>query len=188
MGTVALERRYTPDDLLTLPEGKHCELIGGRLVEKDGGAYAGWVAGRIASLLGLCEDRGWGWVFPGTAGYQCFPQETGMVRKPDVSFIRRGRLADDRIPEGHILIPPDLAVEVISPNDRFCEVDAKVSEYLAAGVPLIWVVNPETRTVLVLRSDRSGVRLEESDELTAAKLLPGFSCRVADLFSLPAVV
>jgi Uma2 family endonuclease len=187
MSAVTVERRYTPEDLLTLPIGKHCELVGGRLVEKDGGAYAGWVAGRIASLLGAWEDRGWGWVFSGTAGYQCFRPDPERVRKPDASFILRGMLVGDRIPDGHIPIAPDLVVEVVSPNDRFYEVDGKVQEYLTAGIPLIWVVNPETRTVQVTRRDGSGVRLGERDELTAEGLLPEFSCRVAELFSLPAV-
>ena len=73
-----------------------------------------------------------------------------------------------------------------SPNDTVYELDAKVEEYLAAGVPLVWVVNPETRTVHVIGPDGFSVRLGEADDLTAPELLPDLRCKVADLFTLPA--
>ena len=83
------------------------------------------------------------------------------------------------------MIAPNLAVEVVSPNDLVYEIDEKVEEYLEAGVELVWVVNPVTRTVRVHRADRPGVTLREMDELTGDDLLPGFRCRVSDLFQLP---
>ncbi len=186
MIAIAAETTYTPEDLLSLPDdGKAYELVGGNLVEKHVGGFADWVSGRILRLLGnLGEDRGLGWAISET-GYQCFPDDPRKVRKPDVSFICRGRLPDEQIPAGHIPIPPDLAVEVVSPNDTVYEVDTKIEEYLAAGVPLVWVVNPETRIVHIYRSDRSVVRLVPTDELTAPGLIPDLRYRVADLFTLP---
>ena len=107
------------------------------------------------------------------------------MRKPDVSFIRLGRLPGEEIPEGWISIAPDLAVEVISPNEFYYEVDQKLLEYLAAGVREVWIVNPQARTVRVRRADGTGCELNENQELTS-ELLPGFRCRVGDFFP-PAV-
>jgi Uma2 family endonuclease len=109
-----------------------------------------------------------------------------MVRKADVSFIRLDRqTAAQAIEEGHCPIAPDLAVEVLSPNDLAYEVALKVSEYLRAGVRLVWVVHPEVRTVEVHRPQGAGVILHEQDELSSEDVLPGFRCRVADLFVMP---
>lgn len=188
MSAVALEPTYTPEDLLSLPNGgKGYELVGGQLVEKSMGGVASSVAARIVHLLvALGENLGLGWVFDSEGSYQCFADDPRKVRKPDVSFIRRGRLPDERIPTGHVPIPPDLAVEVVSPNDTVYEVDAKVEEYLAAGVPLVWVVNPDTRGVRVYHADGTVERLVEHDKLTAPELIPELRCRVADLFTPPA--
>jgi len=188
MSVLASERTYAPEDLLTLPDsGKGYELVGGRLVEKNVGGLASWVAGRILQMLAAYgQDRGLGWVLDSEGSYQCFADDPRKVRKPDVSFVRRGRLPEERMPVGHVPIPPDLAVEVVSPNDTVYEVDAKVEEYLAAGVPLVWVVNPETRVVSVYRRDGTVERLGENDELTAPELLPELRCRLAALFTLPA--
>jgi Uma2 family endonuclease len=187
MSAVAAAPHYSPEDLLSLPDGgKGFELVDGVLVEKHMGGFASWVAGRILQLLASYgQDSGAGWVLDAEGSYQCFADAPGKVRKPDVSFIRTGRLPGERIPSGHVPIPPDLAVEVISPNDTFYEADAKVQEYLAAGVPLVWVVNPEARRVHVYRSDSKVELLLETDELTAPDLIPDLRVRVADLFSLP---
>ncbi|MFN3651771.1 MAG: Uma2 family endonuclease [Armatimonadota bacterium] len=135
--------------------------------------------------LGLAlhgEDAGLGWVLDAEGSYQCFPDDPRKVRKPDVSFIRRGRLPGERIPSGHVTVPPDLAVEVVSPNDTVYELDAKVEEYLSAGVPLVWVVNPETRIIHVYRRGGATDRHGENDELTAPELIPSLRFKVADLF------
>ena len=86
--------------------------------------------------------------------------------------------------EGHIGIAPDLAVEVVSPNDLAYEIDKKVEEYDTASVKLIWVVNPETKTVRVHRADGTVTVLREKDELDGENVVPGFRCRVGDLFLL----
>lgn len=126
---------------------------------------------------------GLGWVLDAEGSYQCFPDDRRKVRKPDVSFIRRGRLPEERLPDGHITLAPDLAVEVISPNDTAYEVDTKVQEYLNAGVPLVWVINPHVRTIHIYRADGTVERLPEDAMLTAPELLPDSRFRVADLFS-----
>jgi len=185
MSVAALPLPCTLEDLLSLPDaGKGYELVDGRLVEKRMGTLSSWVAGRILRILASLEDQGLGWVLPPDTGFQCFadPQQ---VRKPDVSFIRRGRLPEDQLPSGYCTVAPDLAIEVLSPNDRVYDIDARITDYLAAGVPLLWLVNPETRMVQVIQPDGSSVRLSGEEELTGGDVLPGFRCRVADLFSSP---
>ena len=188
MNTMAPPIEFTPEDLLKMPEAKGYELIDGKLVEKNVGTLASWVGGEINRLLGnFCHEHRVGWVFNAEASYQCFSDRPNLVRKPDVSFVRLGRLPKEEIPEGHTGIPPDLAVELVSPKDLFYEVDRKTSEYLQAGVRLVWVANPDTRIVYIYRKDGSIVGLREADELTGGDVLPGFRCRVRDLFPAPVV-
>jgi Uma2 family endonuclease len=79
-------------------------------------------------------------------------------------------------------IPPDLAVEVVSPNDLAYDVESKVVEYLDANVALVWVIDPEARTVRIYRRDGSISWLREQGELSGEDVLPGFQCRVATIF------
>ena len=183
MSSPAISPPITPDELLSLPEANGYELVDGRLVERNMGSEASWIGGRVFHLLcGFCESQSCGWVLPADAGYQCFAEDPNRVRKPDVSFIRFGRLENERLPEGFFRLPPDLAVEVISPRDPFVAVEGKAEEYLDAGVAVVWVVNPRSRTVSVYRHDGSIARLHETDEIHGEGPLQGFSCRVGDFF------
>ena len=183
MNVVATKTHYTPEDLLAMPDGDRFELVDGRLLEKDMGLKASWIGGELYRLLGNhCRPNQLGWILPADATYQCFPDAPNMVRKSDVSFIRRGRLPGEKLPEGHCRIAPDLAAEVVSPNDTYYEVEEKIQLYLRAGVRLVWVVNPSTRTVRVHRPDHTLTDLHEQEELSGEDVLPGFRCRVSDLF------
>src|SRR5579885_3451928 len=184
MSDVLTKPCYTPEDLLRMPEGDLYELVDGHLVERKMGARSSFIGGVLLGLLlRFLAQRPLGWAWPADCGYQCFPDAPNKVRKPDVSFLRFGRLPGDRLPPGHIPIPPDLAVEVISPNDLADEVDEKVEEYLGAGVRLAWVVHPQNRTVLIYRPNGSVSGLRERDELDGEDVLPGFRCRVAEVFA-----
>ena len=136
MSTV-VEKAYTPADLLAMPDGKSYELVDGHLVERNMSALSSWVGGKTYRAVDdFVSAHQLGWAFPADLGYVCFPSAPGKVRRPDVSFIRKERLPEGPTSEGYLYIPPDLAVEVISPNDLAYEVDHKVVEYLDAGVPL----------------------------------------------------
>lgn len=187
MSTVATPTRYTPEDLLKLPDGNRYELVDGELREQIMSTWASYVAGELQRLLGnFSRETRAGWVLPEGTTYQCFPSAPDKVRKADVSFIRRGRLTvEQATAKGHLHIAPELAVEVLSPNDLAYEIDAKVQEYLEAGVGLVWVVNPEARTVEVHRARGMGTILREHDDLDGEDVLPGFRCRVGDLFLPP---
>ncbi len=187
IGLPILPPRFTPEDLLALPDGDLYELVDGKLVEKPLSQESSWVGGKLLRLLGnFAEDEHQlGWVFGADCGYQCFPDAPNKVRKPDLSFVSRGKLPERPFSEGHVRVPPDLAVEVVSPNDISEEVEAKVEEYLAANVTAVWVIFPRVRIVHVYRQGKTVTRLREQDVLSDEQLLPGFRCVVGDLLPLP---
>jgi Uma2 family endonuclease len=175
-------RRYTPEDLLAMPDGKRFELVRGRLVERNMGAESSEIGGNLYFRLRLfCQEHDLGIVWPADNGYQCFPHAPGLVRRPDVSFIRRGRLPGDVSPKGWVRIPPDLAIEVVSPNDPAEDLEEKLRDYRKAGVPLIWVIYPELRMARVLRRDGTPADLEEADILSGEDVIPGFQCSLRDI-------
>jgi Uma2 family endonuclease len=188
MSTIAASppRLYTPDDLLEMPDGDRYELVDGRLVELNMSAKSSLVAGNVTHLLmSHCKPIGLAIVFP-EQGYICFPGKPNRMRKPDVSCVRPDRLTPEQLDEGYLSIPPDLAVEVVSPNDRAVDLEEKLDDYRDAGIPLVWIIYPP-RKVRILRPGRPPVDLGPDDELTGEDILPGFRCRVADLFDgLPA--
>lgn len=179
---VAIKPRYTPDDLLAMPNSEGYELVRGQLVGKNIGVQSSWVGGRLfARLERFCNEHEIGWPLPADTGYQCFPHDPSLVRKPDVSFVRPGRFADGRLPRGWSTIPPDLAVEVVSPNDRVPQLEEKLEDYRKAGVPLVWVVHPDARLVMVYRRDSTVSRLLENDALSGEDVLPGFQCPIREI-------
>jgi Uma2 family endonuclease len=180
--------RFTPEDLLRLPDAVNYELVDGKLVERSMGYESSAIAAQILVLLGLfLRGKGLGHLAGSDASYQCFPREPSKVRKPDVSFVRTGRFPGETRPKGHSPIPPDLAIEVVSPNDLYHEVEEKVNDYLAVNVPLVWVVDPESRTVRIHRSaDRTKVTfLTDSETISGEQVITGFSCVVREFFESP---
>lgn len=105
--------------------------------------------------------------------------EPPVVRVPDVSFVRSSRLPDEEFDE-YLSGAPDLAVEVVSPNDRAEELRTKVRQYLDAGAVEVWVLYPKTRQIEVWGAERRD--LGEDDTLSSSELFPGWSIPVADLF------
>jgi Uma2 family endonuclease len=181
MSTV--ESLVTPDELLRMPDAVGYELVGGQLVERNVSHDSSWIGGELYRLLAnYCSETRVGWVFPSDASYQCFPDDPNMVRKPDISFVRQEEIEKSGLPSGHARFPPDLAVEVFSPNDRHEELSEKIRQYFAAGVRLVWVVDPVLREVFVHRPAGGGTILSRSDELNGEDVVPGFRCQVSDLF------
>lgn len=185
--TFARPTSLTAEEFEKLPDTKGYELVDGVLVEKNMGAKSALVGSRATAILDTyCRQTGAGWVFNAEGGYRCFPKAPNQIRKPDVSFVSAARMSASDIPDGYPSIAPDLAVEVSSPNDLVDELEEKVEQFLAAGVRRVWVLNPETRTIRILRPDGSDTRLHEGEKLTGEDVLPGFSCEVSDFFPLPA--
>jgi Uma2 family endonuclease len=174
----------TPEELLTMPDAEHYELVEGVPVQRTMSLLASRVEITLGRILDLhCLQDELGWVIGPACGYRCFPWKPRPVRRPDVSFIERGRLPSEaQWYEGSVTIPPDLAVEVTSPSDEVYELEEKVEEYLRAGVRLIWVIHPEVRVIQVIHGDGSGYRLRVGDELSGEEVVPGFRCPVVSLF------
>ncbi|HET6246120.1 MAG TPA: Uma2 family endonuclease [Tepidisphaeraceae bacterium] len=174
--------RFTPDDLLRLEEDDDhlYELVDGKLVEKEMSSLANKTAARIITVLNtFCLQHNSGDVYA-EQSFQCFPHDPDQIRRPDVSLIVFDRLKS--VPEeGHIRIAPDLAIEVISPNDKIYIFERKLADYRKAGIPLVWEVNPKFRFVRIHRLDRKADRLEETDAITAEPVLVGFSVLVSEL-------
>jgi Uma2 family endonuclease len=172
-----------PEDLLKMPDGDRFELVDGVPVEKPMGAESDEVGGLLLTAFNnYIRSRKLGRAYPSQTGFQCFPHKPGTMRMPDTSFVAAGKLPGDRSPEGYIKVAPDIAVEVVSPHDLYEEVEAKVADYRAAGVKLIWIVSPKSKTVLVRRLDGTCAELDAAGELSGEDVIPGFTCKVADLF------
>lgn len=176
--------RCSPDELLAMPDDRdRYELIDGRLIERKTSPEARRVGAEVCRRLADHEATFLEtWVFDADVGYRCVPGHPETVLKPDVSVVLRRRVPAEWSPEGHVAFPPDLAVEVLTPEHTAFEVDRLVDLLVAARVPLLWVLNPDLRLVHVHRADGSIHRLLEPDELHGENVLHGFACRVGDLF------
>jgi Uma2 family endonuclease len=183
MATAAIETRYTPDDLLNMSDYGRFELVDGQLMDRNMGAKSSMIGEELRRILGnYCSDHAAGRMYGPDCGFQIFPTDSNRVRFFDGALITRGRLPGDQPPDGHCRIAPDIGIEVVSPNDIAREVDEKVEEWIAAGVPLVWVVYPDTKRIQVFRGNGTTSRLKPDDELSGENVLPGFKCRVAEVF------
>ena len=180
--------RLTPDAFARLPDSNTTELVNGRPVGKTSDARSSETEGRIAYRFatGMATARA-SEVFVVSLGYQVFrratPGDPDRIRKPDVSVIRRERLVPlaERDPDFMPLVP-DLAVEVVSKFDVWSDLVGRVHEYQAAGFPLVWIADPGFRTVMVHPLAGQPSLLSGVQTITAEAALPGFACKVSDLF------
>lgn len=182
--TQTLQSIPTREQLLRAQKEGGVEYVDGRIEEKPMSKESSRVAASIVYLLAhQARQTGTAEIYDSSLGYQCFPDDPTRFRKPDVSLIRRERLAGLEADPGLMSIPADLVVEVISPGDITYNLTRKVEEYLAAGFSTIWIVHPNTRTVEIHRADGSVSKLRQHDEITGESFLPGFRCKVAEFFA-----
>ena len=175
----------TADQLLRMPDdGNRYELVAGELRKMP---PAGWehgiTGGRLRSLLGrFVMEQGLGEVFLAETGF-LIARDPDTIRAPDIAFIHKDHLPAAPPEEAFWPGAPDLAVEVVSPTDTFNDVHEKVNAWLDAGATAVWVVNPKWRNVTVYRSATDIKTLTENDELSGEDTVPGFRCRVGDIFA-----
>lgn len=176
-------RPITWEDALELPDGERYEVINGELRERVMSFGSSAIAVLIAELIMRWAHAGHAGTVTGSdGGYTIFPWSPGDVRMPDVSYISKTRLP--RVPaRGWVSVPPELAVEVVSPTDRFVDVEDKARDYIRAGVDLVWVVAPSTRSVHIWRKNGGRAVVQAGEMLTGDGVLPGFSVPVANLFA-----
>jgi len=172
----------TAEELFQLPDDDcKYELAEGELIRMPlTGAEHGVVAMNVGSLLkSYVKAHNLGVVSAAETGF-ILKRNPDTVRAPDAAFIAKARIPAEGIPRTYWPFAPDLAVEVVSPNDRFDEVQEKVAEYFLAGVRLVWIMLPKTRTVLVYRSFHDVRSLGVNDKLNGEDVIPGFTCQVAE--------
>lgn len=186
MSTATQSPPVTPAELERMPDSVRFELVDGQLEERNMGSESSWIAGEIHAIIrNYARQHQSGRAWPADQAYRCFDDDPDRVRKPDVSFIRAGRLEGDYPSSGYETIPPDLAVEVLSPNDQIDNVERKIDEYLDAGVSLVWVVNPDLRRVTVYRNDGTVERIAEDGHVSGEGVIAGFECPTSDFFPKP---
>jgi Uma2 family endonuclease len=160
---------------LNLP-GRRTELVRGQLIVREPAGFRhGVVAGRLYEAIARhVTISGFGVVVAAETGFTLF-RDPDTVRAPDVGFVARERVPDP-LPRGFAELAPDLAVEVLSPDDRAGEVLEKVADWLKAGCRLVWVVDPERRLARVYRGDGSEEIIGTNRSLGGEDVLPGFAC------------
>ena len=175
----------TAAELLALPDdGCHrYALVRGRLITMSpSSSKPAIVAGRVfrplsnfveEQRLGVCGGADWGFRLA---------TDPDTVRSPDCAFVRAERVPAEGLPDGFWPGAPDLAVEVLSPSNRFAEILERVEDYLAAGTRLIWILDPERRTARVFRPDRAPIVVGEHGVLSGEDVLPGFTLRLAEVW------
>lgn len=185
MATVK-ERLITAEEFRLLPpppDGSKVELIRGEVVAVcRPGFDHGLRQGRAFFLLdqfGRSTGHGRAVVESGIVTHR----NPDSVRGPDVSYWSATRLPLNQIPKGYPEMAPEVAVEVLSPSNNWKIIREKMEEYFERGVLMVWLVDPEERTVAVYRSLDEGRVLHENAVLTGEDVLPGFSCKVAEFFA-----
>ncbi|MEP7290120.1 MAG: Uma2 family endonuclease [Chloroflexota bacterium] len=182
---VVQDRLYTAEDLWALPEDDNrYELFKGTLIELPfHGAIHGLLTAQLIVLIGS-------FVYPHNLG-QLYGAGTGFILSenpdrvlaPDLAFIPKERLG--KAIDGFLTIGPDLVVEVDSPSNTKIEMQQKVEAYFEAGVRLLWIVYPKSRTIYVYRGALDVAILGSSDGmLTGGEVLPGFSVKLDAIFSV----
>lgn len=192
LGDVPLERiRFHPypgsatvQDVIQVleKEGVCCELVEGVLLEKPMGFNESTLAGYLIGLLNA-------YVIPANLGLVSAPDGTmeliaGLVRIPDVAFIRWDRLPGRCRPTMPVpQVAANLAVEILSRSNTPGEMAAKRGDYFRSGVEMVWEMDPETRSVSVYTSASQRTVLGTTDLLTGGTVLPGFMVPVATIFA-----
>jgi Uma2 family endonuclease len=174
---------FTADDLAAMGDDSHYELIRGELREKVATKLRhGKVAGRFHTHLGVYSLTVLpGEVIHGETGYHLEDNPDSVVM-PDVSFIRRDRMPADDALDSFARVAPDVAVEVRSPSNTQREIEVKIVIYLAAGVRLVLVADPETKEIEAHLPDGSVRVYGVGEDLDGGDVLPGFRVPVAAFF------
>lgn len=186
-GCVTAEKTLlTADDLEALSaatvDGTRYELVRGELRTMPPVNYEhAQITARLVRELGIHADANQlGDVLAGDPGFT-LERSPDTVRAPDVAFFTAARVPHPRPTRGFPELVPDLAAEVVSPSQTAAEIEEKIQMWLEAGVRLVLVLYPSRRSI-TLRSGVEARVLSEHDTLELGDLLPGFACRVGDLF------
>lgn len=192
VGDVPLERivhdpapgTATAIDALRLCDGEPkrlCELVDGVLVEKSMGRRESLIGARLIFLIqSYLQENNLGEITGADGPYQLLEDQ---VRFPDVAFLSWDRLPPDADPRSPMTAAaPNLAVEVLSPSNTRKEMQRKLEDYFAAGVELVWYIDPDDCTIDVFTAVDQKQTLREDDMLTGGTVLPGFQIAIKEIF------
>src|SRR5579883_1469272 len=183
--TIETGRQITAEDVLEIAArtGKRYEVVQGQLSEMaPTGVEHGGIETEVAFVLRrYLSDHPLGRAVTGEV--LCRLQHNPeTARAADVAFIRNEHLPEGRLPVGPFEGAPDLVVEIVSPSDTADDVLEKVYEWLAAGASVVWLLRPTSRGIVIWRSSGASPELRGDAEVDAEPALPGFRCRVHELF------
>jgi Uma2 family endonuclease len=185
MAITTEKRKYTIEDLWELSHrtDKRLELVRGELRElAPANEEHGYITMQIAVVVAqFVKQHQLGYTFAAETGF-VLSEEPATVRAPDFAYVSRER-APERWSRHFARFVPDLVAEVVSPTDTYGEVAQKVQDWLDFGVRMVWVVDPATRTVAVHRGGGTFRIYGEEDTLSGEDVLPGFVCKVSEIFS-----
>lgn len=176
------EKLITGEEFLAMGDIGPCELVNGRIVpmSTNGGEHGLIESEIIFQLKRFNTQHKAGWVLGGEAGVYV-RGNPDTVRGMDAAYISKVR--HPARPRGYLDVAPELIVEVISPNDRWKEIQDKLKEYFAIGVEQVWLIEPEDRTVFVYSALTEVIRLSEADTLHGEGVLAGFTLPLVELFA-----
>jgi Uma2 family endonuclease len=176
-------RVVTADELLAMPDdGKRYELVQGvlRMMSPAGGRH-GRIAQKLLRRLGnQVEQYDLGETFAAETGF-LLKQNPDTVRAPDAAFVSHDRLGNLADYPGYLPVAPDLAAEVVSPSDSSSGVEEKVDDWLAAGVTVVLVVDPQTKTIREYRSMQE-IRIHTDGVIDLSDVMTGCELDVSELF------
>jgi Uma2 family endonuclease len=182
MGMTATQL-VTADELLAMGSDAPYELIEGVLKEVSPSSSKSSVIGiRISSaIFNFVDAQGLGYV-TGEGGGYILSHSPATVVVPDVGFYRKDRYPGGVPESGFYPMPPDMAVEVISPSDRKADIAQKQALYAKAGVPLVWWVDPERKMVTGYRLGQAPEVVDGDGVLSGGDVLPGFELTLRSVF------
>jgi Uma2 family endonuclease len=180
--TLTKHKPWTDRQLESLPDdGQKYELVDGELIVSPVPANHGAICVRLILLVAtFVHRRKLGEVYDSSTGFRV---SEDILLSPDVSFVSKARLKKVfRAPDKFLLGAPDLAIEVLSPSDTVEAIHRKLDLYFEHGTRLVWVINWKLEQVHIYRPDSIEALTRPFDVLAADKVLPGFKCRLNQIF------
>jgi len=174
----------TAEEYEQLPDnGRPSELVRGRIVLVNMPAPRhGEICANIVLLVGaFAKEHGLGRVVCNDSGV-ITERDPDTVRGADVSFYSYARVPSGPLPKGYLPMLPELVFEVRSPGDEWLEIQAKVQEYLAAGVKVVCVLDPRPQAIHVQSADQPIRLLTGDQEFTLPEVLGDFRVPVQRFF------
>jgi len=178
---VATKTLITAEELEVMPGCERCELIRGEIRERPFlGGLGGRAYARLIAEIGRFNQGDWLGTLYGRAGH-VLARDPDTVLGPHISFARAGSTPESEW-DGFLHQAPELAFEIVAPDEGFIAFFERVAILHSAGVPLIWVIDTFCNRVFIWRTDGNAQTLTKSDTLDGEHVLPGFRLPLTDVF------